>query len=227
MMTERSENIIVDEEVKREFQQRLLDWYGRHGRNLPWRHTSDAYKILVSEIMLQQTQVERVLPKYEEFLQKYPTMKDLAEAEVEEVKETWRPLGYNIRPERLQSIAREAVEKYGGELPRSREELLALDGIGEYTIGAILSFAFGEDAAILDTNVMRVLSRVFSGQDAEKKGMVQKRLWKLSEELVPRGNAYDFNQALMDFGALICTARKPLCLFCPMGTICKACPYEK
>jgi A/G-specific adenine glycosylase len=226
-MQKESRKIPIHEEMKQEFRSRLLDWYRRNGRDLPWRRTSDAYKILVSEIMLQQTQVERVLPKYEEFLQKYPTMRDLAGASPEEVKETWRPLGYNIRPERLQSIAREVVERYGGEIPSNREELLALDGIGEYTAGAVLSFAFGQDAPILDTNVMRVLSRVFFGQDAEKKGKIQKRLWKLAEELIPKGNAYDFNQALMDFGALVCTARKPICLLCPMNTICRACPYEK
>src|SRR6478735_3963634 len=148
---------------RRRFRQRLLTWYGRHGRDLPWRKTDDPYHILVSEIMLQQTQVDRVLPKYHEWLDKYPSLEALAEAPVAEVAETWRPLGYNIRPRRLHSIARESVEKYGGTLPSDPETLLSFKGIGQYTAGAILSFAFRKRAAILDTNVARVLYRVFVG----------------------------------------------------------------
>lgn len=214
----------VDAQLTRTFQERLLTWYATHKRDLPWRNTSDPYKILVSEIMLQQTQVERVIPKYEEFLQKYPTLEALAKASVEEVTETWFPLGYNIRPVRLHSIAREAVERYGGKIPDDAEALQNLKGVGRYTAGAVLSFAFGREAPILDTNVRRVLHRVFFGQGDAKGYSVQKQLWELSEALIPTGKGYDFNQGLMDFGATMCTARKPLCLLCPLNDTCKAYP---
>ncbi len=204
---------------KRKFQRRLLNWYKECGRDLPWRRTGDPYKILVSEVMLQQTQVDRVIPKFHEFLEKYPTVQDLAEARPEEVRKTWYPLGYNIRPYRLHGIACEAMERYGGRIPSEEKELLSMKGIGRYTAGAIQSFAFQKDAAILDTNVMRVLHRVFIGTGDPKKQ--KSTLWLLSEKLIPKGKGYDFNQALMDFGALVCTARKPLCVFCPMRNICQ------
>ena len=203
---------------KRKFQRRLLKWYDESGRDLPWRRTADPYKILVSEVMLQQTQVDRVIPKFHEFLQKYPTVQDLAGACPEEVKKTWYPLGYNIRPYRLHGIACETMERYGGNIPSKEEELLAMKGIGRYTAGAIQSFAFQKDAAILDTNVMRVLHRIFIGTGDPKKQ--KSTLWMLAEKLIPKGKGYDFNQALMDFGAMVCTARKPFCLLCPMRNIC-------
>ncbi len=142
--------------LRQRFRRQLLAWYRKHGRDLPWRKTDDPYHILVSEIMLQQTQVDRVLPKYHEWLAKYPSLEALAAAPPAEVTRTWYPLGYNIRPTRLQSIAREAVDKYGGALPSDEETLLSFKGIGDYTAGAIRSFAFRERAAILDTNVARV-----------------------------------------------------------------------
>jgi len=210
--------------AKRRFQQRLLKWYREFGRDLPWRKTSDPYHILVSEVMLQQTQVDRVVPKYHEFLGRYPSFEDLAEAPVADVKKTWYPLGYNIRPERLHSIACETVERYGGKLPSEADELLSFKGIGRYTVGAIRSFAFNEDAPILDTNVIRVLHRVFvaKGDPKAQKAM----LWELSEALIPRGKGYDFNQAIMDFGAMVCTARNPSCLRCPMKSFCHTYPFE-
>lgn len=210
--------------IKRRFQQRLLKWYEEHGRDLPWRKTSDPYHILVSEVMLQQTQVDRVIPKYREFLERYPSFERLADAPITEVKKTWYPLGYNVRPERLHSIARETVARYGGQLPKEPNELLSFKGIGRYTAGAIRSFAFNEDAPILDTNVSRVLHRVFVGGGDPKSRRAM--LWELSEALIPQGRGYDFNQAIMDFGALLCTARDPYCLLCPMKSFCKAYPFE-
>ena len=211
--------------TKRRFQRRLLGWYKEHGRDLPWRKTSDPYKILISEVMLQQTQVDRVIPKYHEFLEQYPSFEALADARPDDVRKTWYPLGYNIRPLRLHSIARETVARYGGELPNDHEELLSFKGIGRYTAGAIRSFAFNEDAPILDTNVMRVLHRLFVGTGNPKN---QKNLlWELSEALIPKGRGYDFNQALMDFGATVCTARDPYCLLCPMKGFCKTYPFEE
>ena len=211
---------------RRRFRQRLLTWYRRHGRDLPWRRTSDPYHILVSEVMLQQTQVDRVLPKYAEWLDKYPSMHVLASAPDDEVAKTWYPLGYNIRPRRLQSIARESVEKYGGQLPSDEATLLSFKGIGAYTAGAIRSFAFHERAAILDTNVARVLFRVFVAQGDPKSHKVKRHLWTLSETLVPVRDVYDFNQALMDFGAMVCVARNPKCLICPMKKGCRAYPFN-
>ena len=205
---------------RRRFRARLLTWYRRHGRDLPWRRTDDPYHILVSEIMLQQTQVDRVMPKYHEWLEKYPTLHALAAAPEHDVTRTWYPLGYNIRPKRLQSIAREAVASYGGTLPADEETLLSFKGIGRYTAGAIRSFAFRERAAILDTNVARVLFRVFLGKGDPKSHAMKRHLWSVSEALVPHRHVYDFNQALMDFGATVCTARNPKCLVCPMKRGC-------
>jgi A/G-specific adenine glycosylase len=212
--------------ARRTFRRKLLEWYDRNGRTLPWRETTDPYHILVSEIMLQQTQVDRVLPKYHEWLEKYPSLEALARAPEQDVAETWRPLGYNIRPKRLQALAREAVETYGGKLPSDEATLLSFKGIGAYTAGAIRSFAFRERAAILDTNVARVLFRVFIGKGVPKAHATKKELWRISAALVPRGRAFDFNQALMDFGATLCTARKPKCLICPMARSCSAYPHN-
>jgi A/G-specific adenine glycosylase len=177
--------------------------------------------------MLQQTQVERVLPKYLEWLGKYPSLRSLADAPDHEVSQTWYPLGYNIRPKRLQSIAREAVANYGGSLPSDRETLLSFKGIGEYTAGAIQSFAFRQRAAILDTNVARVLLRVFLGQGNPKAHATKRHLWEVSEALVPTRNVFDFNQALMDLGAMVCVARRPKCLVCPMTRDCRAYPFDE
>jgi A/G-specific adenine glycosylase len=207
---------------RRRFRLRLLAWYRRHGRDLPWRKTSNPYHILVSEIMLQQTQVDRVLPKYVEWLEKYPSLAALAAAPEQDVTSTWYPLGYNIRPRRLQMIAKEAVSRYGGQLPSDEETLLSFKGIGAYTAGAIRSFAFRQRAAILDTNVARVLFRVFVAKGDVKSHAMRRHLWALSETLVPARHVFDFNQALMDFGAMICVARNPRCLVCPMATSCRA-----
>ena len=206
---------------RQRFRRRLLAWYHANGRDLPWRHTDDPYHILVSEVMLQQTQVDRVLPKYHEWLGKYPSLAALASANEQEVAETWRPLGYNIRPRRLHAIARESVTRYGGQLPSDEETLLSFKGIGAYTAGAIRSFAFRQRAAILDTNVARVLFRVFIARGDAKAHAMRKHLWVLSETLVPRKHVFDFNQALMDFGATVCVARKPKCEACPMTKMCR------
>ena len=209
----------------RTFQRRLLAWYGRHGRDLPWRRTRNPYRVLVSEIMLQQTQVDRVLPKYRQFLRRYPTMESLARAPVEDVRRLWYPLGYNVRPVRLSMIARETVARYRGRLPDDAEALRALPGIGRYTAGAVLAFAYGRDTAVLDTNVRRVLGRVFLGPRRAARVRGEKTYWDLAEALVPPGRGYDFNQAIMDFGATWCTPRKPRCSPCPMKRFCAS--YER
>src|ERR671912_2091517 len=202
---------------RRWFRKRLLDWYRVNGRDLPWRRTSDPYHILVSEVMLQQTQVDRVLPKYHEWLDKYPTLQALADAPEADVTSTWRPLGYNVRPRRLHAIARESVARFGGELPADEETLRSFKGIGAYTAGAVRSFAFGQRAAILDTNVARVLHRVFVGYGDVKAHAMRRHLWEVSRTVLPMRHVFDFNQALMDFGATHCTARKPKCGGGPEG----------
>jgi A/G-specific adenine glycosylase len=209
---------------RQRFRRTLLNWYRRNGRDLPWRRTADPYHILVSEVMLQQTQVDRVLPKYHEWLAKYPSLEVLAAAPEDEVADTWRPLGYNIRPRRLHAIARESVSRYGGELPSDEETLLSFKGIGAYTAGAIRSFAFGQRAAILDTNVARVLYRVFVARGDARAHAMRRRLWSLSDALVPQKHVFDFNQALMDLGATVCVARKPDCGRCPMTKMCRSYP---
>ena len=211
---------------RQRFRRRLLTWYWKHGRDLPWRRTRDPYRILVSEIMLQQTQVDRVMPKYKEWLKKYPTLKALAAARPHDVIRTWYPLGYNIRPRRLHAIARESVLRYGGALPDDETTLRSFKGIGPYTAGAILSFAFGRREAILDTNVARVLYRVFVGTGELRTQALQRHLWSLSRVLLPRRHVFDFNQGLMDFGATVCTARRPRCRSCPLATTCRTGPID-
>lgn len=206
----------------RRFQRFILRWYEKNGRDLPWRHTRDPYRILVSEIMLHQTQVDRVIPKYHEFITAFPTFEALAAASIESVQQLWRPLGYNFRPGRLHQIAKYVVTECNGQLPNTINELIALPGIGRYTAGAILSFAFHEDAPILDTNVQRILQRYFNVQGNPQRVPAKKQLWNLAERVIPRGKAHIFNQALLDFGALHCTSRKPKCLICFLNAFC---PY--
>jgi len=176
--------------------------------------------------MLQQTQVDRVLPKYDEWLRRYPSLEALAEAAEDDVVKTWYPLGHNIRPRRLQTIARESVSRFGGELPSDRETLQSFKGIGPYTAGAILSFAFGQRAAILDTNVARVLFRVCVGRGTPTTHAMKKHLWAVSELMMPAKRVFDFNQGLMDLGATVCVARKPQCHVCPMASMCRSYPLN-
>jgi A/G-specific adenine glycosylase len=173
-------------------------------------------------MMLHQTQVDRVIPKYHEFLKAYPTFEALAAAPVEEVERLWRPLGYNFRPTRLHAIAQCVIQQHDGKLPDTLKDLQSLCGIGRYTAGAILNFAFHKDAPILDTNVRRVLQRFFAVPGDPHRAPAKKQLWHLAEQIIPPGKGYIFNQAILDFGALICTARKPACPTCPFDSDC---PY--
>lgn len=208
---------------------RLLAWYAREGRaSLPWRHTRDPYAILVSEVMLQQTQVDRVLPKYRAFLTRFPTLAALAAAPRAAVIQEWAGLGYNARAVRLHEIARQAVERFGGSLPDHLEGLLALKGIGRYTAGAVACFAFGLPVATVDTNIRRVLWRVFRGIEPAvwpSDARATREALALAEWALPADRAYDWQQALMDLGATICVARRPLCERCPLVSSCRA--YEE
>ncbi len=203
----------------------LLNWYAAEQRNLPWRSTSDPYAILVSEIMLQQTQVDRVLPKYQQFLTAFSTLQALAAAPTADVISAWVPLGYNRRAVNLQSIARQVVTEYDGRIPDTIDELLKLKGIGRYTAGAIACFAYHKQVATVDTNIRRVLHRLFLGlEQPEAKGNDAQML-ALAEQVLPVGEAYNWNQALMDLGATICTSNNPRCTQCPMQEIC--CAYKE
>lgn len=197
----------------------LLAWYERHGRDLPWRHTRDPYSILVSEVMLQQTQVKRVRPKYAEFIAAFPSFEALANAPLAEVIRRWAPLGYNRRAVRLHAIARAVVDNHGTHLPDTVEELTELDGLGRYTAAAVACFAHERQVAVVDTNVRRVLLRVFADV-LEAEAMTAHSLDSLATTLLPVGEAYAWNQALMDLGATVCTARAPRCLVCPVAAGC-------
>ena len=214
-------NTCHDHQLMYYFQQNLLEWYTESGRDLPWRHTSDPYQILVSEIMLHQTQVDRVLPKYLQWIQAYPSFQALAAAPLSEVEALWRPLGYNFRPIRLHKIAQRVISEFHGQLPKTLEELTAIKGIGRYTAGAILSFAFHKDAPIVDTNIRRVIQRLFNIQGNSLRAPAKKLIWQIAEKMIPQGQAYTFNQAIMDFGALVCVARNPHCQSCFMKERCR------
>jgi len=199
--------------------ERLLAWYAREARDLPWRRTRDPYRILVSEVMLQQTQVERVVPAYEAFLARFPTIQRLAEAPLAEVIAVWAGLGYNRRAVYLWRAAREIVERYGGEFPRERRQLERLPGVGRYTAGAVACFAFGEPVAFWDTNIARVLSRIFLGPDSRPS---RRELDDLAVRVLPSEQAYEWNQALMELGARVCTNRQPRCTSCPVQAVCRS-----
>jgi A/G-specific adenine glycosylase len=205
-----------------DFQRRLLRWYGRHGRDLPWRRTRDPYHILVSEVMLQQTQVDRVLGYYEPFLRRYPTIEALASSSEPQVREAWEGLGYYARARNLHRTAQEVTAQHGGKLPDDPEAIQRLPGIGRYTAGAVLSFAYRKDAAILDTNAARVLRRVFAVRRSTSKSRLQRRLWDIAEAVTPAGKADRFNQAIMDLGATVCHARNPECPRCPVRNPCRS-----
>ncbi len=202
----------------------LLNWYRANARDLPWRRTRDPYRILVSEIMLQQTQVDRVIPKYHAFLETFPTFQALAEAPTAEVIRAWSGLGYNRRAVNLQRTAQAVVERFDGEMPHDLEQLRELPGIGPYTAGAIACFAFEQDVGFFDTNIRRVLHRVLLGPELPMEQVTTREVQSLADDQVPEGHGYEWNQALMELGAIVCTARKPACLICPVQRHCAAFP---
>ncbi len=205
-----------------QLQSRLLAWYERNARDLPWRKTRDPYRVWVSEIMLQQTQVETVVPYYRQWLKRFPTMRALAGAPLAEVLAMWEGLGYYSRARNLHNAAQKVVAEFKGRLPQDMPSLLKLPGVGRYTASAIASIAFNADAAVLDGNVKRVLARLFNLTDDVKSPAGEKKLWALAERLVPAGRAGDYNQALMDLGATICRPQNPACLSCPLLGLCRA-----
>jgi A/G-specific adenine glycosylase len=212
---------MVPDHLRQQIQERLFAWSRTHRRDLPWRGERDPYRIWVSEVMLQQTQVKTVIPYYRRFLSRFPTLHSLAEANLDEVLKAWEGLGYYARARNLHRAARQVMADHGGQLPDHRNVLLALPGIGPYTVGAILSLAFGQDAAVLDGNVRRILSRLFAIDGDPRSAATRRRLWNLTEALLPVGQAGPFNEALMDLGATVCTARDPRCVECPLSEGCQ------
>lgn len=202
--------------------QALLDWYARHSRDLPWRRTRDPYHVLVSEIMLQQTQVDRVVPKYHAFLERFPTLADLAAAAAGDVIRAWAGLGYNRRALNLQRTAQAVLNEHGGSFPATPEALQRLPGIGPYTAGAVACFAFERDVAFMDVNIRRVIQRVFVGAEGTEPAPGERQLLAIADESVPPGNGYSWNQAIMELGALVCTAARPRCAICPLQSNCHA-----
>jgi A/G-specific adenine glycosylase len=201
-------------------QRGLLSWFRANARDLPWRRTRDPYAILVSEVMLQQTQVDRVLPYYQRFLERFPTVAELASAPTAEVIRIWSGLGYNRRAVNLQRAARAVCDDFDGVFPSDPEQLRALPGIGAYTAGAISAFAFEKDVAFTDTNMRRVIGRLIFGD----RPAIDRQILDAAQRLVPPDTGWEWNQALIEFGALQCTARKPACIICPLREVCLAYP---
>jgi len=206
----------------RNVQHRLLQWFKKHGRDLPWRITRNPYRIWISEIMLQQTQVDTVIPYYQRFLKTFPTVATLAKAGLSRVLKIWEGLGYYSRARHLHQAAKRIIEEFNGRIPDRLDELLSLPGIGRYTAGAILSIAYNKEAPILDGNVKRVLSRLYAVATPLGQAKTEKLLWTLSESLIPKGHAGSFNEALMDLGATVCTPNDPCCSLCPLRSLCRA-----
>ena len=205
-----------------EFQNQLLDWYQKKKRDLPWRQGSDPYHIWVSEIMLQQTRVETVIPYFERFITQFPSIDSLANANEEEVLKAWEGLGYYSRARNLQKGVREVQEKYGGRVPVSKEEILSISGIGPYTAGAVLSIAYGKAEPAVDGNVLRVFSRLLNSFEDVSKAKTKKTIEQTVKNCIPHYAASDFNQALMELGATVCIPRSPRCSQCPVKNHCEA-----
>ena len=199
----------------------VLAWYSSHGRDLPWRRTRDPYALLVAEVMLQQTGVDRVVPKYQEFLTQFPSFEALATSPTAEVIRAWGPLGYNRRAVNLQRAAQVVVQQWSGALPRDPDQLRQLPGVGPYTAAALVCFAFGEEVVVLDTNIQRVLSRVVFGVVPAEREHPE----SAAQSLVPRGRASPWHQALMDIGATLCAVSQPRCGQCPLRPHCAAAPH--
>jgi len=202
---------------------KLLNWYNKNKRTLPWRVPGlSPYAVWVSEIMLQQTRVETVIPYYEKWLRLFPTVEDLANASERQVLNAWEGLGYYSRARNFHKAAKLVTEQYHGELPQDLNELRKLPGIGRYTVGALASIIFGMDEPALDGNLKRVYARLFDVSEPVDTLPGEKILWKFAKDNLPKGQAAEFNQALMDLGALICLPKNPRCLICPMMKECQA-----
>lgn len=206
----------------RALRERLIPWYVEHRRDLPWRRTRDPYALVVAEMMLQQTGVDRVAARWPAFLTRFPSWRALADAPIGDAIVEWRGLGYNRRAVALHRVARTVVDQHGGQLPANRDHLLELPGVGPYTTNAILSFVHGQDVAAIDVNLRRVIGRVVFGRDDASLAEIS----RAADEALPPGQSAEWNQALMDFASLQCTLKRPVCLFCPLGDVCAGAGVE-
>lgn len=204
------------------FRRRLLSWYRRHGRHLPWRAMRDPYTILVSEFMLQQTQVATVIPYYHEWLRRFPGFGSLARASENEVLRAWQGLGYYARARNLHATAKTVMDRYGGKVPNDIDQMRQLPGIGKYTAHAVASFAFNQSVPIVEANTARVLARLFNLRESIDSDLGRRTLWQHAASLLPKSDAATFNSALLDLGALICVTRKPKCDVCSVKAFCRA-----
>ena len=208
--------------MKPKIAKQLLDWYALNQRSFPWRDAAEPYAVWVSEIMAQQTRLETMLPYYHRWMERFPTVESLATASQQEVLSLWEGLGYYGRARNLHKAAKLVAKDFSGKLPASSAELVKLPGIGRYTAGAISSIAFGADEPVVDGNVKRVLARVLAIAEAVNTTAGEKQIWKAAEDHLPKGRAANYNQALMEFGALVCTTRNPQCEQCPLRVDCQA-----
>jgi A/G-specific adenine glycosylase len=222
MATECEPSIVLDARAKQSIRRRLLAWYSRHARDLPWRRSRDPYRVWLSEVMLQQTTVAAVKPYFERFLAELPTVAALAAADEQQVLRLWEGLGYYRRARSLHAAARHVVGELGGEFPRDVAGLLQLPGVGRYTAGAIASIAYDLPAPILEANTIRLLSRLVGYRDDPTKAAGQRVLWQTAEDLLPRRDVARFNQASMELGSLVCTPVAPRCDECPLALYCVA-----
>lgn len=206
--------------VTEEFQTAVLNWYTRNGRCLTWRNTDDPYKILVAEFLLQKTDVEKVKAVYEKFMYCWPSPQTLSKARNSSISKIIRPLGLRYKANRLRSTAKAIVEKFDGEIPESEDKLLELPGVGRYIASAVECFAFNKPKAILDTNIIRIFDRVLGIHSEKDRPRDDARLWNTAQALVPHKNAREYNWALLDFGALVCKSRDPLCGECVLQNMC-------
>jgi A/G-specific adenine glycosylase len=201
---------------------RALAWFRTSGREFPWRRSDDPYAVLIAELLLQRTRADLVEPLYRSFLVEYPTPKALARADADRVIELLRPLGFLHRSARLPTLGQALVSRHRGRVPRSKAALIALPGVGEYVANAVLTIAFNERRPLLDPNVIRVLDRVFNQRSTRTRPRSDPGLWRYIGELLPRRGAREFNLAMVDLGALVCRARRPKCLECPLSSRCVA-----
>ncbi len=222
MATDCTSSPELDSKWKQSFRRRLLAWYAHHKRDLPWRKSQDPYRVWISEVMLQQTTVAAVKPYFERFLKAFPTVEKLAAADETQVLRLWEGLGYYRRARGLHAAAKQVVAEHTSQFPRDVATLQTLPGIGRYTAGAIASIAFGERAPILEANTIRLLARLLAYPDDPTKSAGQKLLWATAEEILPRTNVAEFNQALMELGSLVCTPATPKCDACPVAQNCEA-----
>lgn len=222
MTTDCSLLALIDSNWKRRFRKKLLSWYTQHKRDLPWRKSKNPYRVWISEVMLQQTQVETVKPYFQRFVKAFPTVKKLAAADEQEVLRLWEGLGYYRRARQLHTAAQQLVSEHSSKFPEDVETLQSLPGIGRYTAGAIASIAFDRRAPILEANTIRLFARLIAYSEDPTKAAGQRLLWKAAEDVLPRKEVAQFNQALMELGSLVCTPNNPDCENCPVASLCLA-----